>query len=150
MDEMYGLTIKQPWLHAIVAGTKRVENRTWAVPEWVIGKVIALHAGKTYDYGAVFPAWTVTPGWEPGELPEGAVAGVAKVTGCHPLEHVCSPGPHLRACSPWSARSQCHWLLAEVRPLPNPVPCRGMLGLWRLPADVEEAVRQQLEKWPSP
>jgi hypothetical protein len=34
--------------------------------------------------------------------------------------------------------------LANVRPLVTPVPARGMLGLWRLPADVRAAVEAQL------
>ena len=29
--------------------------------------------------------------------------------------------------------------------LNKPVPCRGSLGLWRLPEDVEAAVRAQLD-----
>ena len=49
-------------------------------------------------------------------------------------------------CSDWSAWGQCHWLLDNVRPLPDPVPCKGMLGLWRLPDEVEKAVREQLEE----
>jgi hypothetical protein len=47
-------------------------------------------------------------------------------------------------CTPWSARGQFHIELANVRPLADPVPCKGMLGLWRLPEDVEKLVRTQL------
>lgn len=36
------------------------------------------------------------------------------------------------------------WLLANVRPLAEPVPARGAQGLWNLPADVEVAVTAQL------
>jgi len=141
---MRALTIKQPWLHAIMSGAKPVENRTWPAPAGVIGQVIALHASKRYDYGAPFPPGTVTPGWEPGELPLGAVAAVATVAGCHPLYHICNPEGPVTVCSPWAVWGQCHWLLADVRPLSEPVPCRGMLGLWRLPEEVEKAVRAQL------
>jgi activating signal cointegrator 1 len=28
------------------------------------------------------------------------------------------------------------WALADVRPLPEPLPCRGALGLWAVPAEV--------------
>lgn len=48
-------------------------------------------------------------------------------------------------CDPWAMSGQFHIELADVRPIPEPVPCRGMLGLWRLPEDVEKAVRGQLE-----
>jgi hypothetical protein len=33
----------------------------------------------------------------------------------------------------------------DVRLLPGPVQCGGALKLWRLPDDVEKAVRAQLE-----
>ena len=146
MGEMRALSIMQPWLHAIACGAKRVENRTWRAPAWIIGQQIALHASKQYDYGASFPPGTVTHGWEPGELPLGAVAAVAVVVGCHlspDFGGTC--GATRLLCSPWSARDQYHWLLAGVRPLATPVPCRGALGLWRLPEDVEKLVREQLE-----
>jgi len=32
-------------------------------------------------------------------------------------------------------------LLSDVRPLSEPVPCKGALGLWRVPAEVETEVR---------
>lgn len=47
-------------------------------------------------------------------------------------------------CGPWAARGQYHWRLANVRALPEPVPCKGALGLWTLPDDVEAAVAAQL------
>lgn len=28
------------------------------------------------------------------------------------------------------------WLLDEIRPLPAPIPCKGALGLWNLPAEI--------------
>jgi hypothetical protein len=39
---------------------------------------------------------------------------------------------------------QFHWELSGVRSL-WPVPCKGALGLWRLPEDAEKAVSAQLE-----
>ena len=33
------------------------------------------------------------------------------------------------------------WILDEVQVLAKPIPCRGALGLWKLPPDVDEAVR---------
>lgn len=45
----------------------------------------------------------------------------------------------LAAASPW-AFGPWAWLLGDVRQLPAPVPCKGALGLWRVPADVEAAV----------
>lgn len=80
----------------------------------------------------------------------GAVLAVAEVTGCHD-DGSCygalqRPGSGLHPlCSPWAQRFQWHIQLANVQALADPVPCRGMLGLWRLPEDVGSAVRAQLE-----
>lgn len=43
----------------------------------------------------------------------------------------------------------CAWELVDLHVLPEPVPARGALGLWRLPEDVELAVRAQLAEVPT-
>jgi len=135
-EPMRGLSIQQPWGAAIAYGTKRVENRTWGAPEWITGKLIAVHASKKPDISARPPAGE---SWPERRMHLGAVIAVVRVTGsCVPWE--CDGG-----CSPWAVRGQDHWHLADVHPLAEPVPCRGMLGLWRLPDEVERAVRAQLE-----
>lgn len=166
MADMRALTIRQPWLHAIAAGTKRVENRTWRPPRLVIGTVIALHAGKSYDREAEFPYGTEPPGRAAADsLPKGAVVAVARLLNCHHAyycEHICpepddwNPESDLPCtehdgacnnfCSPWAQEGQQHWLLDDVHVLPEPIPSKGMLGLWRLPVDVEQAVREQLKE----
>ena len=85
--------------------------------------------------------------WPP-KLALGAVVAVATVAGCHvrdPKEG-CGDGTYADGiiCSPWAMPDQFHWVLAAVRPLPEPVPCKGKQGLWSLPEDVEKAVRGQL------
>jgi hypothetical protein len=162
------LTIRQPWCWAIVHGGKPVENRGWPTryrgPLW-------LHAGARSRWdptGALFRlvrhAWEQyvrrIPGW-PGLpasdvelnrkttlMPFGAVSALAQVAGCHDSRACYTPsggrGPGAY-CSPWGASEQFHIELAGVRPLPEPVPCKGSLGLWRLPQDVEKLVRAQLE-----
>lgn len=34
------------------------------------------------------------------------------------------------------------WLLDDVRALAQPIPCRGALGLWTVPADIERQIRE--------
>jgi len=44
----------------------------------------------------------------------------------------------------WCEPGKKWWHLGDdVRRLSRPVPCRGMQGLWELPADVERRVREQ-------
>ena len=83
MGEIRALSIMQPWLGAIVLGDKRVENRTWPAPPWIRGEMIALHAGKRFDWGAEFPPGRNLMWYAPEDLPLGAITGVATVAGCH-------------------------------------------------------------------
>jgi ASCH domain len=147
--ELRALSIQHPWAAAIAYGTKRVENRAWTAPRWVIGQVIAIHASKKPDISARPPAGEEWPMERMMHL--GAVLAVAKVTGCHHSDECMLPVSALptsgrTGCSPWAVRGQFHVELANVRPLPEPVPCRGALGLWRLPEDAEKLVREQMER----
>ena len=155
VPEMRALSIQQPWICAILYEDKRVENRTWAPPARVIGQAIALHASKGPDWDAPDYAWHAAglmpyrPGakrsaWT-GSLALGAIVGTARIAGYHPRFHLCNPAGPETVCSRWSAWGECHWLLEDVKVFREPVPCRGALGLWRLPEDVEKAARKQLE-----
>lgn len=133
---MRALTIRQPWAWAILHAGKRLENRSWRPPNAVAGQTIAIHAGRAIDAQAVLPLGVTAPGSEQFAL--GAVVGTARVV-------TYSDG----AEAPWIDqvlwwRGPVAWLLADVRVLPVPVPCRGAQGLWTLPADVEAAVLAQL------
>lgn len=146
---MRALSVKQPWCWAIIRGTKRIENRTWTT---AYRGQIAIHASLPWDRGgenseviqaewrqfAQGPLHRSSPGIE-----SGAVLAVAD------LVDVCTTqGDHTscRCGSTWAAPYQCHWKLDNVRPLREPVPCKGALSLWRLPDDVDEAVRAQLDE----
>ena len=165
------LTIRQPWCWSIEHGGKPVENRgrymKYRGPLW-------LHSGARSRWDpAGADSYLVQQAWlryltsissAAIELAQrnygltrgsvvmrfGAVTSLAQVTGCHHAEECRRPIPRDAAgrtsglCVPWAAWGQYHIELADVRPLPEPVPCRGMLGLWRLPDDVDAAVRAQL------
>jgi hypothetical protein len=146
-SEMRALSIQHPWAAAIAYGTKRVENRTWTAPRWAIGQTIAIHASKKPDISARTPAGE---SWPEHRMHLGAVIAVVTVTGCHHSEECMLPANAVppggyTGCSRWAQRGQWHWELASIRKLPDPVQCKGALALWRLPEDVEKAVRAQLE-----
>lgn len=150
MTEIRGLTIHQPWAYAITWAEKRIENRAWRYAPTYRGWV-AIHAGAStgtrddYEYALELVA-------EIADLPidivmhgvqdRSAVLAVAR------LASVCSDSFDMPdvvcGCGPWAFPRQRHFLLADVRPLGRPVPCKGALGLWRLPEDVDAAVRAQL------
>jgi ASCH domain len=161
------LTIRNPWCWAILHGGKTVENRSWKTS---YRGPILLHAGARSGWdtaGAESPlvqeAWLAYLRTGPAApvpltstaisltrgnalMAFGAVVAVAELAGCHlspDFGGTC--GATRPLCSPWAVRDQYHWLLEDVRPLAEPVPCRGALRLWRLPDDVEAAVRMQVE-----
>jgi hypothetical protein len=150
---MRALTIRQPWAWAIAYGGKNVENRSWRAPHWC--KSIAIHAGARSGWdtdGETSPLirreWDAATGHivldrKTEFMPFSAIIAVARITGCHP-DIQCASRPNGPFCSPWARPDQWHWTLANVQPLPDPVPCTGRLNLWRLPAEVEAAVRRQL------
>ena len=158
------LTVKQPWAHMIAHCGKTVENRSR--PTGHRG-LLAIHAGafSGWDRHAesspvlqdAWQRWAVIPDiCEPGPLSRvnapiflafGAVVAVTEVTGCHfgpDFGGTC--GATRPMCSPWAVRDFWHWELSNVRSLPEPVPCKGALGLWRLTEDIEQAVRSQIQE----
>jgi hypothetical protein len=163
--EIRALTVKQPYAHLIAHCGKTPENRTRATP---YRGLVAVHAGAYSRWDrdaesspAAVKAWRewaarwtyagqpVKPLTRDGAFQLatfGAVIAVATLAGCHRDEDSPMHRSGAPACSPWAVRGAWHWELTGVRPLAEPVPCRGMLGLWKLPEDAEKAVRAQMEE----
>ena len=134
---MKALSIKQPWVWAILNGGKDVENRTWTSKHrgW-----IALHASAkpmpaTDDD---FPGRVRCPDLK--SLDYSAICGVARVVDITP-----------KSRSKWFWRPDdgtinYGWVLADVTPLPKPIDCKGTLGLWKVPPNIVRAIKRQLPK----
>ena len=160
MDEIRALTVRQPYAWAIAEGFKPVENRGWRT---AYRGLLAVHAGSRFDELASFPvrdadrkfralkAKALLAGAFPPEaarLGFRRVVAVARLAGIHHAsECMATEGkPPRRLCCPWAVHGEHHWELPEIWPL-DPVPCHpGKRGLWKLPSDVEKAVREQLEE----
>lgn len=157
---MLALTLWQPYASAIsLAATdprgKLVENRTWCPPARVLGRRIAIHAGtKKPD-----PAWGLPPGaaellGDFRALPRSAIVATAVVVGAITDDAVAVLPPEIRQperarlcarleavpSSPWWV-GPIGWLLDDVHACN--VPCRGAMGLWTVPPDVERLVEIQ-------
>jgi hypothetical protein len=124
------LTVRQPWAGAIVHQTKRVENRTWKLPSSMHGARILIHAAAQPDKQAIV--------YGPNLDVYGAIIGAATLTGCH---YDTGRQP---CCSEWAFSDAYHWQLRDVIALPESVPAKGALGFWTPPANVLNAVQQQL------
>ncbi|MBX3131355.1 MAG: ASCH domain-containing protein [Polyangiaceae bacterium] len=146
LRSMRALTIMQPWAWAICHANKRVENRTWQPPRELLGRRIAIHAGKRDDAAAV--QWMrdeldIDP---PAALPRGAIVATATLSGVvavkrHVVTYVGDVDPAM-VDSPWFS-GPFGWVLDDVRVLADPVSCRGAQGLWTMPPNMARAVEAQ-------
>ena len=167
---MKALSIMQPWASLIVGGprspgVKATENRCEAVAKWaqrLVGQRIAIHASQRRDgvafadmrYALTFPAspyfYSIRAGEVPyaedREFPSGAVIGVAT------LGRVFGPRD-----VPLTADERRFYLGGDKFGLRfdgarcfDPVPCKGALGFWTVPEDVERQVHEQLASAATP
>lgn len=151
-ERMRGLTLHRPWDTAMLVLGKPLENRSWSPPAAVIGQRIALHSGKTWDGDGVafITGLAVSNGMAPREVLDfvdrardvhSAIIGTVKISRVLRRGDLASMSDPLYS-SPWFF-GDCGWVREDAFLLPEPVPCKGMQGLWTVPADVAERVRAQ-------
>lgn len=152
MSEMRVLTVRQPWAWAIIHGGKDVENRTRNLAGDYRGPV-AIHAGLRDDddafeddhpmHGLLFGPCPYRGGVEHNEFRcewcaeispskygyKGTILGVVDLVDAH--DRYCDTDDH-PICSEWAEFDVWHLALANPRPLAEPIPYRGGLGLRRL------------------
>lgn len=149
MTEMRILTVRQPWAWAIIHGGKDVENRVRNIAGDYRGPV-AIHAGLSIasEYAAVWDqpeyrnAFSIATATIRHQVDQrGTILGVVDLADVHraarhyePIEGApgvmeCTDRP---CCSPWGERETEHLVLENPRPLSEPIPFRGALGLRRL------------------
>jgi hypothetical protein len=122
---MKALTVCQPYAEMIVRGVKPIENRTW--PTGYRGELL-IHAGKSQawldpDDIATYPT-----------MKFGAVVGVAQLVACLNLEHPATwPAAYQHLATHKHANGPWCWVLENVRPLTEPLECRGAQGPWLPP-----------------
>ena len=143
---MKALTVQQPWAWAIIHGGKDVENRTRNLAGSYRGP-LAIHASLREDLSALDKPvlWrSLFPNGEPAPLADpkpldtrGAFLGVVDLLSVH------HDSDHGRGhpCSSWAMADDWHLVLNNPRPLAEPIPCKGRLGLWTPPAEVLEQLQ---------
>lgn len=160
MTDLRALTFWRPWPDAILRGGKNCENRPAPPPKNLLGKTIALHAGKRYELGDwEYPILWMPPSKE--DSPEGIV-GTAKILGAiwvrdgFPNTYFVPPGTYedelnslierLRGLPGHNQRLGSPWfsgpvgiLLDDVIAI-DPVPCKGAMGYWRVPPTIAAEV----------
>jgi hypothetical protein len=132
---MKAITVKQPWVYAILYEGKDIENRSWrrSFRGW-----LAIHASAQPRRSAEFPRGIRVPDLD--TLDYSAICGVARVVAIVP-----------KSRSKWfwhpdDGSTNYGWVLAGVRALNRPIPCKGSLGLWEVSPRVLRELKRQLPK----
>lgn len=141
---MYAITLWQPMAHAVIHLGKTTENRP-ALGGWraAVGRTVAIHAARPSawndDYADDIEHITGRH-LTSCDVDFSAIIGTARVTDVHWATTSTDDGD---CCQPWGFDRHVHLTLDLARPC-DPIPCRGALGLWRVPEDTArllEAVR---------
>lgn len=138
------------WAMLIALGHKKIETRSWKAPDYLIGQRIAIHATKAMPKWAMELSWT-----EPfrsillklgflmsfANWPFGKVVATAKLAGCEKI--ISDEKYHHMACLESGKDvtvNEYHfgdytpgryaWILEDVQSLKEPIPAKGMQGLW--------------------
>jgi len=132
---MKALTIKQPWVHAILREGKNIENRSWqrSFRGW-----LAIHAFAQPRRDAVFPRGIRVPDLD--TLDYSAICGVARVV------DIVSKSRSKWFWRPDDDSTNYGWVLTGVTALKTPIPCKGTLGLWDIFPKVFRELQRQLPK----
>lgn len=144
------LTVRQPWAWAIIHGGKDVENRVRNIAGDYRGSV-AIHVAKAIakiDYRSYLSV--ERSGYNTkADQHLGEIIGVVDIVGVHEGGQTgCAPDvddpTRLMWCSEWAEPIAQHLVLANPRPLAEPIPYRGALGLRRIDPDTTARVLAQI------
>lgn len=135
MAQCRGLSLTQPWAQLVVMGQKQYETRSWGTP---YRGLLAIHASKGFPAEARvlvhdYP-FTGALHCLPGDLPLGAIIGTVELVGCQVMtgEEYMQMSRKELAFGDWS-EGRYAWALKNPKVLPEPIPYKGALGLWKVP-----------------
>lgn len=166
------ITVRQPWAWALIHGGKDVENRTRNIAGSYRGP-IAIHVGLQFAEAAspldLQVARAVGETTRAGGLHDrvvsriadedrhenhvapwfgqrGAIIGVVDLAEVHyDVDCLMHGGPgHYGSCSTWAMADHWHLCVNQPRPLAEPIPTKGKLGLWKPGDDLLAAIREQV------
>jgi hypothetical protein len=135
-----GFSLIEPWASLVVLGKKRVETRSWRMPDWAKGLRVAIHASKSREAiedGTASELFDIAELEVPDKWNLGAIIGTVELVRCEPTETIRETlyGMELDFGNYISGRFA--WVMDQPHQITKPVPCRGMLGLWEVPKDIE-------------
>jgi ASCH domain-containing protein len=130
--ERRALSVRRPWANLIIAGYKTVESRSWVTGH---RGELAIHGGQAWEpAGAMLAAELGLRGFDTPRECAGGYLGLVRLVDVHPAAG---------CCAPWGDQEAgvFHWVLGDPAPFSTPVPGKGRLGLYWVPADLLWAER---------
>lgn len=141
---MKAITLHQPWASLVALGAKTYETRSWATK---YRGPLAIHAGKAMSRDARElcydqPYFDVLhdAGYDPFNLPLGAVVAVCELVICLPTTYSLreSVSEYNRAFGNWGP-GRYAWQLTNIRRFNPAISARGTQNLWNW--DERDALR---------
>ncbi len=128
------LSLLQPWASLIAVGAKTMETRSWQTS---YRGLLAIHASKAFpgEYRelcthAPFSSALLAGGIASvNQLPTSAIVAVCMLVGCVPTQGL-RPGEPEASFGDYSP-GRYAWMLKNIVRIPEPIPARGSLGLWK-------------------
>lgn len=151
---MKALTLIQPMGWAIVHGTKRIENRPRDLPKSMRGveTVVVVHSGKKWSDEYANTVSRIMGVTSIGNVKEPSIVGLMRLTGRvfkydkERLAELQFDDLPLRVGDDGQRRLD-DWFsgpfgyeIASAVAFPGPIPCKGMLGFWTVPLEIEEQI----------
>jgi hypothetical protein len=122
---MKALSIQQPWAWLIATGAKDIENRTWRTH---YRGTVAIHASR-WDNSAPDKINGIII---PEKLWIGCIVGFVDIVDCvTESKSKWFQGPH-------------GFVLKNAREI-EPIECKGRLGIWTIPENVENIIKTQMK-----
>lgn len=167
---MKAITLWPEWAWAILHLGKQIENRSRPLPMTMLGKPVALHAGKWIGGrpgdSAMWEGWAglmqmaERAGWRYSYYHDNngilvrsfTKDGITVQTDETPILTSAITGvihfdasmmPYVGDLDGWRVADQHGWRLRTVEPLQSQISCSGALGFWQVPTPVESAIQMQ-------
>ena len=128
------LSVMQPWADLLLLGHKPVENRTWA-PKHAPG-LVAIHASMKYDSSEedlIVGILVFVVGLHVSQA-ESILAQAKTRTGLLVgevnFDALAKPGETGPSDTDWRDIAQYGWFAENPKAYSNPMPAKGMLGIW--------------------
>ncbi len=125
---MRAITLEQPFASLVSIGAKTIETRSWST---AYRGPLAIHSAKTFIpvTDSYCRSLLILAGLDCEQLPLGKIIVIARLAGCKKViapEIPCYPQLAFSNFTPgWYALE-----LADIKPMPKPIPADGGQGLW--------------------